>query len=43
MHPADFLIPAVDVLGSVSRVMRDVTAPEVVAAASRVRGLIAAE
>ena len=34
--------PAVDVLGSVSRLLRDVSAPEVVEAASRVRALIAA-
>jgi FliI/YscN family ATPase len=34
--------PAVDVLGSVSRLMRDVTAPELVEAAARVRALMAA-
>ncbi|HEX7898197.1 MAG TPA: FliI/YscN family ATPase [Planctomycetota bacterium] len=34
--------PAVDVLGSVSRVMRDVSAPELVEASTRIRGLIAA-
>jgi flagellum-specific ATP synthase len=34
--------PAVDVLGSVSRLMRDVSPPEAVEAASRLRGLLAA-
>lgn len=34
--------PAIDVLGSVSRLMRDVSSPEDVAAASRLRALLAA-